>query len=218
MDLEDIVNMEIRTYTKDLELVSERRKHIMDCASKVFLEKGYRGSNMRNLAEACAMSTVSIYHYIGSKNDILHLLCLDASDLTRQLEDFRSQLDDVSPTEALIRCIKYYFNREATYSDRVILFQREISNFSHEDRHLILSLQIEVVHFFENLLKEGINAGEFKVDDPLLVAHDILMRGQDYAFRRWFLKNIYTIEEYTEHYINLILRCIVADRSEETTI
>jgi len=212
MDLEDKVNTEIRTYTKDLELVLKRRKHIMDCASKVFVEKGYRGSNMRDLAKACGLSTVSLYHYIGSKNDILHLICLDASDLTRQLEHFRTQLNDVSPTEALIQCIRYYFNREATYSDRVILLQREISNFSQEDRHLILSLQIEVVHFFENLLKEGIKSGEFNVDDPLLAAHDILMRGQDYAFRRWFLKNIYTIEEYAERYINLILRCIVADK------
>ena len=198
----------IRTYVENEELVRQRREHIAQCAIRVFFEKGYKGATTRQLAKACGMSEGALYRYIGSKSDILHLICTRALTSRPILERFRSELGDISPTESLCRCIERYFLMEHEGADSVIFFGREIQNFSHEDRGAILRSQVDLVKFFESLLVEGINAGEFQIDNRTLMAHDIVMRGQDYALRRWFLKKLFTLQEYTQNYIKLILKCI----------
>ena len=45
---------------------------------------------------------------------------------------------------------------------------------------------------------------------PVLVAHNILMLGHDWAMRRWFLREHFTLEEYTEEHTEFILDAIGA--------
>lgn len=50
------------------------RKLILDGARKVFLEKGYELTSMRNIAEAIDYSPSSIYFYFKEKGEIFHEL------------------------------------------------------------------------------------------------------------------------------------------------
>lgn len=50
------------------------RKLILDGARKVFLEKGYELTSMRNIAEAIDYSPSSIYFYFKEKREIFHEL------------------------------------------------------------------------------------------------------------------------------------------------
>lgn len=59
------MNSDIRTYCGDEALVNVRRMQIIQGAIKVFVEKGYSRTNMRELAKACNMSIRSLYHYVG---------------------------------------------------------------------------------------------------------------------------------------------------------
>ena len=67
---------EIRTYSNDKELVGQRRYYIAEQAVKVFQDKGYERTTMRDIGKACGMAPGSLYHYIGAKDDILHLICV----------------------------------------------------------------------------------------------------------------------------------------------
>jgi len=135
----------IRTYSKDENLVRERRKHIAYCAHKVFFEKGFKGTTMRQLAEACSMAPGALYRYIGSKSDILHLICINMSEAENNLEVILDGLGNVSATEALRQCIKFYFQGADATQDLIIFFNREIRNFSREDRRLLLDAQLRIV-------------------------------------------------------------------------
>jgi AcrR family transcriptional regulator len=179
---------------------------------KVFYDKGYKSATTRELARACGMSEGALYRYIGSKSDILHLLCLYASSAREILEDYRSSLGNVSITEILSKCIERYFIMQDESADALIFIGREIHNFSHEDRKILLGIQVDVIQFFEGILREGIEQGVFQIEYPELVAHDILMRGQDYALRRWYLKKKYSLNTFTRNFIDLLLKGIRADR------
>jgi AcrR family transcriptional regulator len=197
----------IRTYSKDGQLVKERRSLIVQNALKLFLEKGYDRTTIRELARSCGMTEGAIYRYIGSKDDILHLLILDTG--VNFIEDFLKKLGEVDTVEAMKQCIHIYYTWCNSAADNNIFYNREIINFSESDRRILLKSQADYIRFFKDLIKKGVNEGVFKAKSPILVAHNIVMQGFDWSLRRWFLHSFFTLEQYiklqTEIVMNLIL-------------
>ena len=207
---------EIRTFSKNGRLVQERRRQIMQGAIKVFLRKGYTEARLKDIAEACGMSEGAIYRYIGSKDDLLHLICLDRIAGREGLEGVLAELGNVSVTEALKACVRYQFlvgDRSREYN---LFFNREINHFSSEDRGVLLESQMAIIDFFKELLERGMRTGEFQMASSLAVAHNILMLGHDWGLRRWFLSKHFTLEEYTEIQTELILRQIAVGPDKQT--
>jgi AcrR family transcriptional regulator len=60
--------------TKNVPLVENRHQKIVDGACKVFFEKGFHPTTIRDIAKACNMSMGQLYHYIRSKDDVLYLI------------------------------------------------------------------------------------------------------------------------------------------------
>ena len=60
--------------SKNVPLVENRHQQIVDGACKVFFEKGYHPTTIRDIAKACGMSMGQLYHYIRSKDDVLYLI------------------------------------------------------------------------------------------------------------------------------------------------
>lgn len=197
----------IRTYSRNENLVQERRTQIIHNALKLFLAKGYDRTTIRELAESCGMTEGAIYRYIGSKDDILHLLLLDTN--INFIEDFLKGLGNVSTVAALKECIQIYYKWCNDAADKNMFYNREIINFSEADRHVLLKSQADYIHFFEELIKKGVIEGVFKVKSPLLIAHNIVMQGFDWGLRRWFLRNYFTLEEYIEQQMEIILSLVV---------
>jgi len=206
----------VRTFSNDKELIQLRRKQIASEAVKVFLEKGYEKATMRDLGKACGLSAGSLYHYIGSKEDILHLIFVRTVLGDKPYRHIRTTLGDVSYAKVLSDCIALYFQNVDRVREDLLLFNREMRKFSREDRNVLLSSEVDILYFFEQLLREGMEAGEFQVSDPTLVAHNILMSGHDWALRKWFLKQHYTLEEYTEKQTRMILE-LVTTKTNQTT-
>lgn len=108
------------------------------------------------------------------------------------------------------KCIKRYFELLDSSSDANVFCNREILHFSHEDRYLLLKTQEEFVTLFEKIIKQGAEKGIFKVKNPNIVAHNIVVLGADWCLRRWYLKNRYTLEQYTANQIEMVLKNILA--------
>jgi len=192
----------IRTYSRNGKLVQERRNHIVNHALRLFLAKGYDRTTIRELAESCGMTEGAIYRYIGSKDDILHLLLLDTK--VNFIVDFLESLGSVNTLDALKECIQIYYKWCNDAADKNIFYNREIINFSEADRQVLLKSQSDYIHFFENLIKKGVTEGIFKAKNPLLIAHNIVMQGFDWGLRRWFLRSFFTLENYTQLQIELL--------------
>ena len=202
---------QVRAYTHNEKLIQERREHIMQCALGVFLRKGYKATTVKDLAEACEMPEGTIYRYIGSKDDLLHLLCLKRARGRERLEQALVTAGDLTVTDALKTTLRVYFGMGDSGRDINLFFNREIRYFSSQDRRFLLEAQSSVTEFFKSILEKGIASGEFQMRSPLAVAHNILMLGHDWGLRRWFLSQYFTLEEYTEIHTELILKQIMAN-------
>jgi len=64
----------------------ERQAQIVDAAAKLFAEKGFDGTSIDDIAEACGVAPGLIYHYFDSKTDILKALMERKAFLPRMAE------------------------------------------------------------------------------------------------------------------------------------
>ena len=74
-------------------------------------------------------------------------------------------------------------------------------------RNYIFNAENEMTGLFEDVLLKGLNAGSFSIDknEVAAVAHNIMVLGQMWAFRRWVIQKHYTLERYTEIQTECIL-------------
>lgn len=206
----------IRTFSSNEALIQERRNHIAECAIKVFTAHGFDATSMRELARACDMAQGALYNYIGSKDDILHLICRNqsAGATGLGLRQILKNSSHASRTEALVKCIEEYLRVTDGDTQYVLFFNREINRFSHDDRQMLIKSQMDIQQFFEQLLVEGVQNGEFEIESPSLMAHNILMIGQNWVLRKWFLKRLFSLKEYTAKETEYILRLIKKQAQE----
>jgi AcrR family transcriptional regulator len=186
----------VRTYSRDSDLIRRRREQIANVAIEIFYEKGFKGTNMRELSEACGLSPGAIYRYVGSKDDILHLICRNQVLTSDSLSHFVENLPEAGATETLCRCMSEYIRGCDQYRKLNTFFNREIHNFDREDRHMLLQSQVKIADIFEKILSRGIDTGEFRVEYPKFVGHCILMLGHDWGLRHWYLSQYFALEDY----------------------
>lgn len=71
-----------------------QRQRILEEAAKLFKEKGFAGTSMRDLGGEVGMEAASMYNHIKSKDEILESICFYVSDT------YIAQLAEVKQTEA----------------------------------------------------------------------------------------------------------------------
>ena len=64
------------------------------------------------------------------------------------------------------------------------------------------------IYYFKRLLEEGVNEGEFEIEDTYLMAFHITTMGIAWINRRQFLKDLYSIEDYIRKITDSILKSI----------
>jgi AcrR family transcriptional regulator len=206
----------IRTFSNDEALVKERRNHIVRCSTKVFTKKGYDRTNMRELAEACDMSAGALYHYFGSKEEILYSIISSAtSQQAGVMEDHANELATVSPTIALVELVRKFYQWHDDNQDVTLFTYQETKNLPSNARQDIFDSEARILTVFEKLLTRGVEEGEFSVDDPKLIAHDIVVLGHAWALRRWYLRRHWSFQTYAKERTDAILRAIRVDNNTD---
>jgi AcrR family transcriptional regulator len=202
----------IRTFSSDKALVKQRRNHIVRCSTKVFTKKGYDRTNMRELAKACEMSAGALYHYFGSKEEILYSIINSAtSQQAGSMEDWADELATASPTIALVELVRRFYEWHDNNQDITLFAYQETKNLPDKARQIIFDSEARILAVFEKLLTKGIEEREFNIDDPKLIAHDIVVLGHAWALRRWHLRKRWTFKTYVKEQTDAMLRAITAD-------
>jgi AcrR family transcriptional regulator len=196
----------IRTYSSDTELVDSRRKEIVDRAARVFVRKGYHQTNMRELAEAMGMSIGSIYHYVSSKQDILYLIINRAvSRPDGWIENLESSLETASATKVLKGFMRDYYTEVGKEHNAALFTYQETKNLDRKSQKTIMDAAAKDVEAFAIILRKGIQNGEFKIDNVLMMAHNIVVLGHMWAVRGWYLSKICSLDEYISEQTDFVL-------------
>lgn len=204
----------IRTFAKDEDLVSERRNEIVKSATKLFVRKGYLRTSTREIAEECGLGKGTLYHYIGKKEDILNMMSETGMSWSKNLEEIALRLYQLPPSERLAIIIRTYLQYVDENQDFLVFWYQETKNLSGELRKNLFNAENSMVNMFKKLLEEGKADGQFEFDNAEFIANDIVVLCDMWAFRRWYLRKKYTLESYTQHRIDCVLK-MIGDQSEK---
>ena len=192
----------------------ERRKQIFDTAIHLFIKKGVADTSMREISKAVGITTGGLYHYVQSKDEIIRMVTENSMHFHESVKNLREELGDVSPTEAFYACVKCWLTVPPFALEQTAFLDREKVHMTPDVQEEVSKVVRDLIRFFEELLNDGIAAGEFEVDNVTVVAFNTYMLRGLYATRQWFLKDIFTPEEYASRMTDAILKQILVDRTK----
>lgn len=199
----------LRTFCKDTKLVGERRKYIAEKAVKLFLKKGYLKTSIREIAAFCEMGIGTLYHYIGTKDDILALVRDEFGLIfTEMKEALEQNSQNLSSTDKLTKFIEKYIQTADKNQDILVFWYQETKNLPPNERKELLAGNEMLIGIAEKILVEGIKSGEFKKINTTLVATDIAVLGDMWAFMRWYLRKKFTLNEFINEQTKIILNSV----------
>lgn len=200
--------------TKKEKTATKRKRQIFDAAIHLFLEKGVTNTSMRELATAVGMTTGGLYHFVKSKDEIIRMVARNAIYAHESVKALRKNLGDVGPTEAFRVCTEYWLTVEQTALEQTVFLDRERVHLGSDMEEAYSESVRSLIRFFEDLLHDGIEAGEFKVDDVFLTAFNMYMSRIQFATKWWLLQDLFTAEEYAKQQTKAILKQILVDRTK----
>ncbi len=192
----------------------ERRKQIFDTAIHLFMQKGVANTSMREIAKAIGITTGGLYHFVESKDEIIRLVAENSLYFHQSVKTIRKNLGNVSPTEAFRACVKFWLTVPPPALEQTAFLDREKVHMEPDVQEKVSSVVRDLIHFFEDLIKDGIAAEEFETDDVTLVAFNTYMLRGLFATRRWFLKDLVTCEEYASRMTNIIMKQVLVDKTK----
>jgi AcrR family transcriptional regulator len=175
------------------------------------VKQGYSKTTTREIAQACGLKHGSLYHYIGAKSDILHLILDKQPELKQSLETLIKQLEGLGYREILEKVILEHLRNNEEFRDLVRFVQRESPSFPPLDRRRLLQEESSAIHLIEKVIIEGVEAGEFHTDDPYWVALTIHELGRLWAIRRQVIGEGYTFEGYLSKVSETAFRLLEID-------
>ena len=191
---------------------TERYRAILETAARVICLKGYEGTSMQEIAQACELTKAGLYHHIQSKENLLLAIMDYGMDLFE--EQVLSQVSSIpDPVLRLKACMA----RNIKLVTRG--WSKEITIILHEHAtlHGPAGVHINVrkkkyVRFLEESFQEAIDKGLIRPVNPKVAAFSFL--GMVLWIYKWFQPDgKLTDEEVAEGMIDLLFTGLEPRRS-----
>src|SRR5271167_4469875 len=140
--------------TKDEGLVRDRREQLIRAAIKVFGEKGFHQTTIRDIGRAAHLTQGTIYNYVRSKEDILFLVC-DRVVTEYQHSVRRALSGNGGATERLAEALRGIVRVMIERQTTILLLYHESHNLDRRSLRVILARVDEFIASFERLLAEA---------------------------------------------------------------
>ena len=160
---------------------AERRREIIDSATAVFSEHGYRGGSLRQIAKDLDLSLTSLMHHFPTKVALLSAVLQqeDAADLDF---DVRSRRDGFVPSVLAI------VERNLRRRELVRMFSivsAEATHPGHEAHDWLQRRYAEVTATYAELIADDVAAGRLRTTgDPVMLA-GLVVSGWEGIQIRW---------------------------------
>lgn len=123
------------------------REEILAAAARLFANKGYPGTSMNEVAEACQVSKPTLYHYVRDKHELLMQICESHVQSLAQLVDEVSA-QDLAPEAHLRALIARFVQEYGEAQNQHRVLTEDVKFLDDEDRARLLEVERKVVAAF----------------------------------------------------------------------
>ncbi len=189
----------------------KKKQDIISAALKVFAEKGFTRTTIKDIAEQAGIGKGTIYEYFNDKNEIIHnsffyfqkffefdiqeILLSDKNGISKLSELIKSITKILRSDDRKYLDLMFDFWAEGIKGHSKNLMLNEMNRFYKSYRNL-----------FEDVLRQGIDDGSLRKDlDPVSVA-SIIIGMLDGIMVQWILeKDLITEMDLEKNIIDLVL-------------
>lgn len=138
-------------------------QRIRDEAARQFWRRGYAATSTRELAESIDIQKASLFHHIGSKEQLLYELCVESVE--RMQAGVRDALKDLTdPRERIRVLIGTHLTFLLDDRDKHAVMLVETRSLSERYRRHVLALQAEYEGTVRDVVAEAQDAGMLRSD------------------------------------------------------
>jgi AcrR family transcriptional regulator len=143
--------------------LTEKQIHIIRVAEKLFAEKGFNGTSVRDIAEAAGVNIAMISYYFGSKEKLMQALFEErTSGIIGRVETLL-KVESLTPFQKIEILIDDYIERlvEKQQFYKIMLHEQMLENNAVIST-LLREQKQRNAGIIEKLIKEGQEKGAFK--------------------------------------------------------
>lgn len=153
----------------------QKKQFILECAKKVFTEKGYKDVTMKDIVEACGISRGGLYLYYGSTKEIfMDILNREMQETDDIFSDSISE--ETAATDILMLFLKEQKKELLRKKNSLILATYEFffANRMPKKENPLKKRFDEAVYILEKLIESGVESGEFYCESAKDTARNIM--------------------------------------------
>jgi AcrR family transcriptional regulator len=189
-----------------------RREEIATAAARLFREKGFSGTGMRDLAGSVGIEAASLYNHIDSKAGLLREICFRiADDCSSHLRDLEATpgLDSLRRLESITRFhVRMWIDR----LDEVLVATNEFRSLEEPWLEKFLQERRMYMKQVETIISQGIREGLVRPLEPYVVVLTIMSAVRGIEFWHRSRKNV-SAASLEESMVDLIVNGIRNDNA-----
>ena len=143
-------------------------------ATRLFAERGFAGTSLKDIAEATGLTRPALYHYVRSKDDILAKLVTELAELPAQALQSVNAEKGLSAPERLRRMARAVALLQATGPTKFQLLIRSEADLPPELVKRYAASRRRVLREFVEVIATGTATGAFRPVDARVAALSIL--------------------------------------------
>ena len=169
----------------DAQATATRRDQLLAIAARLFAEKGFKNTTVRDIADAAGILSGSLYHHFDSKESMVdEILSTFQTELFAAYDDVL--VSDADARTKIERAVRLSFAAIDQHPDEVAIFQNEADYLGTFPRFAYLAernAQSRTV--WMTLLTEGVEAGALRADLDVTLTYRFI-RDTVWVAVRWY--------------------------------
>ncbi len=159
------------------------RDEVIAAAGRLFAERGYHGTSMRDLGEELGLLGSSIYSHVNSKAELLTEVIGRGAGMFQASADAALAIEGTA-AEKLRVLIEGHLDVVLDHRSDVVTFLNESRFLAPELRSVPLGQRDTYEGAFRKVIRDGVESAEFETVDPTIIS--ILILSILNATERWF--------------------------------
>ena len=151
-----------------------QRQAILDAASLLFIEKGFGGTNINDIADAVGMTRTALYYYFPSKESVLEAVTKEVTERASELTQEVARRAGLPPDEVLRQLILRHAGLILAHPLQFRVAERSESSLPESQRRAAQAARRAVRDDFVNVIRRGIGQGVFRAIDADIAAFSII--------------------------------------------
>ncbi len=193
----------------DDEGVASTAERVENAALRLFAIRGFEGTGIRSIADEAGITLGSLYHYIGTKEDLLDRLM--RKSMMGLLEPGRELVEqNPDPHSRIVELVDLHVRRHAEDNLLSVVGDAEIRSLTASRRREAVAMRDAYELLWEETIQQGVKEGRFEVPDVKLATLALLEMCSGVAY--WYSPSgRLSLDAISKGFVDMALSLLRAD-------